>query len=38
MAGFLKPAEPLPSEPHLLSWGHLMPVAGAAPDRPPPSK
>ena len=27
MAGFLKPASPLPPDPHLLSWGHLMPVA-----------
>lgn len=26
MAGFLKPADPLPADPHLLSWGHLMPV------------
>ena len=26
MAGFLKPVEPLPEDPHLLSWGHLMPV------------
>jgi hypothetical protein len=26
MAGFLKPVEPLPPDPHLLSWGHLMPV------------
>jgi geranylgeranyl transferase type-2 subunit beta len=26
MAGFLKPADPLPKDPHLLSWGHLMPV------------
>ncbi|MEX2141941.1 MAG: prenyltransferase/squalene oxidase repeat-containing protein [Pirellulales bacterium] len=26
MAGFLKPAEPLPADPQLLSWGHLMPV------------
>ncbi|MBI1901642.1 MAG: hypothetical protein HYS13_11110 [Planctomycetia bacterium] len=26
MAGFLKPAEPLPKEPELLSWGHLMGV------------
>src|SRR5205085_7685801 len=26
MAGFLKPTEPLPQDPHLLSWGHLMPV------------
>ncbi|MFT5525872.1 MAG: WD40 repeat protein, partial [Pirellulaceae bacterium] len=30
MAGFLKPADPLPKDPHLLSWGHLMP--------PPPSQ
>jgi len=27
MAGFLKPVDPLPKDPHLLSWGHLMPVA-----------
>ncbi len=26
MAGFLKPAEPWPKDPHLLSWGHLMPL------------
>src|SRR5207248_2181033 len=26
MAGYLKPAEPLPRDPQLLSWGHLMPV------------
>jgi len=26
MAGFLKPAAPLPPDPHLLSWGHLMPL------------
>ena len=26
MAGYLKPVEPLPSDPHLLSWGHLMPL------------
>jgi geranylgeranyl transferase type-2 subunit beta len=26
MAGILKPANPLPPDPHLLSWGHLMPV------------
>jgi geranylgeranyl transferase type-2 subunit beta len=26
MAGFLKPAQPLPAEPELYSWGHLMPV------------
>jgi len=28
MAGYLKPVDPLPSEPHLLSWGHLMPLPG----------
>lgn len=27
MAGWLKPAEPPPPDPHLLGWGHLMPVA-----------
>jgi geranylgeranyl transferase type-2 subunit beta len=26
LTGWLKPADPLPPEPHLLSWGHLMPV------------
>lgn len=26
MAGFLKPADPLPPDPHLLCWGHLMPL------------
>jgi geranylgeranyl transferase type-2 subunit beta len=26
MAGFLKPVNPLPKDPHLLSWGHLTPV------------
>jgi geranylgeranyl transferase type-2 subunit beta len=26
MAGFLKPVDPLPREPHLLGWGHLFPV------------
>jgi geranylgeranyl transferase type-2 subunit beta len=25
MAGYLRPADPLPPEPHLLGWGHLMP-------------
>jgi geranylgeranyl transferase type-2 subunit beta len=30
MADVLKPAEPLPKDPHLLSWGHLMPLPGAA--------
>jgi geranylgeranyl transferase type-2 subunit beta len=26
MGGFLKPANPLPKDAHLLSWGHLMPT------------
>ncbi len=26
MAGYLKPADPLPADPHLLGWGHLMPL------------
>jgi geranylgeranyl transferase type-2 subunit beta len=26
MAGVLKPADPLPADPQLLGWGHLMPV------------
>ncbi len=26
MAGVLKPTEPLPKDPHLLSWGHLLPL------------
>jgi prenyltransferase beta subunit len=26
MAGYLKPVQPLPADPHLLGWGHLMPV------------
>ncbi|HMC67412.1 MAG TPA: prenyltransferase/squalene oxidase repeat-containing protein [Gemmataceae bacterium] len=26
MAGFLKPADSLPPDPHLLAWGHLFPV------------
>ncbi len=34
MAGYLPPVDPLPRNPHLLSWGHLMPLpashAGAA--------
>ncbi len=32
MAGFLKPAEPLPPKPHLYSWGHLFPVRTARAD------
>ncbi len=34
MAGFLKPVNPLPPDPQLLSWGHLMPVRR----RPPPDE
>ena len=26
MAGILEPANPLPKDPHLLSWGHMMPL------------
>ncbi len=26
MAGYLKPADPLPRDPELLGWGHLMPI------------
>jgi geranylgeranyl transferase type-2 subunit beta len=26
MAGYLKPVNPLPKDPHLLGWGHLFPV------------
>lgn len=26
MAGYLKSADPFPKDPHLLGWGHLMPV------------
>jgi geranylgeranyl transferase type-2 subunit beta len=26
MAGFLKPVDPLPKDPHLLAWGHLFPA------------
>jgi Prenyltransferase and squalene oxidase repeat len=29
MAGILKPVDPLPKDPHLLSWGHLMPLPGS---------
>jgi WD40 repeat protein len=31
MAEFLKPANPLPKNPHLLSWGHLMPLPEMTP-------
>ncbi|HEY2251471.1 MAG TPA: hypothetical protein VGH74_10445, partial [Planctomycetaceae bacterium] len=34
MAGVLKPADPLPHDPHLLSWGHLMPVVKTRPRAP----
>jgi geranylgeranyl transferase type-2 subunit beta len=33
MANFLKPVDPLPADPHLLSWGHLMPVREDKPSR-----
>jgi geranylgeranyl transferase type-2 subunit beta len=26
MAGYLKPVDPLPKDPHLLAWGHLFPT------------
>jgi hypothetical protein len=26
MAGYLQPVDPLPPDPHLLGWGHLMPL------------
>jgi len=29
MAGWLKPVEPLPTDPQLLGWGHLMPLPKA---------
>jgi geranylgeranyl transferase type-2 subunit beta len=31
MGGFLKPVAPLPKDPHLLSWGHLMPLPPKTP-------
>ncbi len=31
MAGYLKPVDPLPKDPQLLSWGHLMPAKHAHP-------
>jgi geranylgeranyl transferase type-2 subunit beta len=34
MAGVLKPATPLPPDPELLSWGHLMPVLKRRPKGP----
>jgi prenyltransferase beta subunit len=33
IAGALKPAEPLPKEPHLLGWGHLFAVSTISPGR-----
>lgn len=32
MAGYLKPVKPPPNDPHLLSWGHLMPLPETAAD------
>jgi geranylgeranyl transferase type-2 subunit beta len=29
MAGYLKPVDPLPKDPHLLGWGHLFPLPAA---------
>lgn len=34
MAGYLKPVDPLPPDPHLFSWGHLLPVRGTAQEQP----
>ncbi|HZN32180.1 MAG TPA: prenyltransferase/squalene oxidase repeat-containing protein [Pirellulaceae bacterium] len=34
MAGVLAPADPLPSDPHLLGWGHLMPLRKPAASDP----
>ena len=34
MAGVLKPVAPLPPDPELLSWGHLMPVLKRRPNAP----
>jgi geranylgeranyl transferase type-2 subunit beta len=34
MAGVLRPVDPLPPDPHLLSWGHLMPLRQSAADDP----
>jgi geranylgeranyl transferase type-2 subunit beta len=34
MAGVLKPSAPLPPDPELLSWGHLMPVLKRRPSAP----
>jgi Prenyltransferase and squalene oxidase repeat len=33
MAGVLKPVDPLPVDPELLGWGHLMPVGKPEPQR-----
>src|SRR5256885_4640564 len=38
MAGFLKPVDPLPPDPHRLSWGHLMPPPGSAADSARPTR
>jgi WD40 repeat protein len=34
MAGILKPVDPLPKDPHLLSWGHLLPLRERKPSEP----
>jgi hypothetical protein len=34
MAGALKPATPLPPDPEVLAWGHLMPVLQRRPNEP----
>jgi len=30
VAGYLRPADPLPRDPELLGWGHLLPIRGSA--------
>jgi geranylgeranyl transferase type-2 subunit beta len=30
VAGYLRPADPLPRDPELLGWGHLLPMRGSA--------
>jgi geranylgeranyl transferase type-2 subunit beta len=34
MAGVLEPANPLPGDPHLLGWGHLLPLRKPAANQP----
>jgi geranylgeranyl transferase type-2 subunit beta len=33
MAGYVKPASPLPKDAHLLGWGHLFPTPKSSPSR-----